>query len=488
MKEFVNFFSNPLVLGILFLLILRIYYAWMQRKLAAVEEESEQLEKQKEIAYNFLEKAGNILLSGDQLEERLEEIGSFIAEALGADSGAIFLRHDENYVKARAIFGEGIFPPLIQTIDKVFTSKKFIKEKILSDVVPIREARLIGHVLQTGQSQVITDGTNDPRIPRSANELIEIKSLLIAPLRVNEKILGVCVLVNKRSGESFSNYDQSLFENLVNYAALMLDLLYLTHEVREKQNLQQEIQLANEVQQLLLPQNLFPLEGYDLYAYNKPAKELGGDYYEVLELGNNKIGVAIADVSGKGVAAALVMATLRSFIKVEAPRFVDKPKELVEHLNHLLFKDTKEDMFITLAYGVLDTETGVFKFARAGHEQISIFSPGNSMPKEYCPKGMAMGIVSPDSFHLEESSVTLRDEELLFLYTDGVTEAMNKYQDEFGIERVRDVVQANCQKTTKEICGILLEEIEAFTGGISQYDDITLVLIKRDKKKYRGEQ
>lgn len=477
-----DFFSNPVVLGILFLVILRVYYSWMQKKLEAVEEESEQLESQKEIAYNFLEKAGNILLSGEHLEERLEEIGSFIAEALDADSGAIFLRHEDHYVKATAIFGEGIFPPLIQTIDKVFTSKKFIKEKILSDVVPIRDARLIGHVLQTGQSQLITDGSNDPRIPQGASDLIEINSLLIAPLKVNEKIMGVCVLVNKRNGNSFSNYDQSLFENLVNYAALILDLLYLTKEVREKQSLQHEIQLANEVQQLLLPKDIFDIEGYDLYAYNKPAKDLGGDYYELLDFGNNMIGVAIADVSGKGVAAALVMATLRSFIKVEAPRFTSSPRDLVEHLNHLLYKDIKEDMFITLTYGVLNTKTGELKIVRAGHEQISVFNPDVNYPREYCPKGMALGIVSPDYFQLEEITISLKEGELLFLYTDGVTEAMNKYQDEFGMDRVRQKIQEHSRKSGKEICTQLLGEIEKFTGGIAQYDDITLVLVKKIKK------
>lgn len=467
------------LIAILTLIIIRLLYLYMQKKLDILAEENNSLERQKELAFNFLDKSGTVLLSGEKLEKRLDEIGNFIIQALNADSGAIFLRYKEDYVKAMSILGEGIFPPLIQTIDKVFTHKKYIKEKLLRDIVPIRDAKIIGHVLQTGQAQTISDASRDPRIPQAAAEFVEIKSMMVAPLKVNERIMGVCVVVNKCDGDKFNAYEQSLFENLVNYAALILDLIYMSQEIQVKQRLQQEMSTANDVQKLLLPKDLPQVEGYDFFGFNSPAKELGGDYYDFIDLGDGKIGVAIADVSGKGVAAALVMATLRGFLRLKAPAMVDDPVALMKDLNDLMYKDTKENMFITMTYGVLDTRNHLFRAVRAGHEQIFVFSPKKEKADRYVPRGMALGIVEPDFFQAEEVSIHLDSSDVIVLYTDGVTEAMDKHSNEYGLERFEEKVQEVCGTSTQTIFSEVDNDLKKFTQGLPQNDDITTVLIKK---------
>jgi len=461
------------------LVVFRIFYRYMQGRVDQLTEQKNNMIHQKELAFNFLGKAGTVLLSQEDLEKQLEIMGNFIVEALNADSGAIFLRHQENYVKAVSIFGAGIFPPLIQTIDKVFTQKKYIKEKLLRDIVPIEEARVIGHVLSSGQLLNISDANKDPRIPQAALEFVEIRNIMLSPLRMSERILGVCAIVNKRDGGQFDHVDETLFQTLVNYAALIIDLMYMSKEIQEKQRMEQEMSTANEVQKLLLPKGHPVVDGYDFHAFNAPARELGGDYYDFVPLDDGKIGIAIADVSGKGVAAALVMATLRSILRQKAPLFQDDLCGLARVLNELTYKDTKENMFITLTYGVLDPVKNVFKAVRAGHEQILVFSPRKDEPNRYIPRGTALGIVDPNFFIIQEVEIPLDSQDTILLYTDGVTEAMDSRSNEYGLERLESTVQKTCRTSAETIFAEITHDLKSFTRDVPQNDDITMVIIKK---------
>ena len=262
----------------------------------------------------------------------------------------------------------------------------------------------------------------------------------------------------------------------------------ITHKFRESQKnladqerLQKEMQVAQEIQQTLLPMDFPDLDGYELSAYYEAAKEVGGDYYDFVEVDKDTLGIAVADVSGKGVPGSLVMAMIRQTLRTES-RGLKDAAEVLSRVNSFVVDDIKKGMFVTVFYLIIDTKTRSLNYASAGHNPMILYRASTKQTYYLNPKGFPIGVQLPekDFFkkYIESDTIKLAKDDILLVYTDGITEAMNSNRELFGEERLQKALHKYGHLDAAEFVEKLKDSIYSFTEGNPQYDDITLVAIK----------
>ena len=262
----------------------------------------------------------------------------------------------------------------------------------------------------------------------------------------------------------------------------------LLQTAAEKKRLEEELRIARVIQMSLLPRGPLDVPGLGITALCVPAREVGGDYYDFFRLAGDRLGVLIADVSGKGTSAALYMAELKGLVLALSQRY-DSPRELLLEVNRIISEHLDSRSFITMTYVVIDVHRRLMTFARAGHTPL-IFLPGPSpavpAAQVLTPNGMVLGLQvdgAPQKFEelLEEQRVDLTAGDVIVLYTDGITEAMNAESDLFGEARLSRIVEEHGHLDSGELRERILREIEAFVGGADQHDDMTMILLKVDR-------
>ena len=242
--------------------------------------------------------------------------------------------------------------------------------------------------------------------------------------------------------------------------------------------LQNELDVASGIQQSILP-TVFPSrDDYQIYANMEPARNVGGDFFDVVRLEGNRVGLAIADVSDKGVPAALFMMSSRTWMK-GAANSSPEPGTVLGEVNALLHEDNETQMFVTVLYAVYDPETGEFTYASGGHDAPLLVHPDGSSELLPLTGGIALGIVSDLAYG--QNSVVLDHGDTLVLYTDGVTEAMNGEGEQFGIERLRKVFSDRAPKDANEAAHKIFEAVNTFADGAAQSDDITCLTLRRSE-------
>jgi serine phosphatase RsbU (regulator of sigma subunit) len=245
-------------------------------------------------------------------------------------------------------------------------------------------------------------------------------------------------------------------------------------EAQERERIEQELRVARLIQQTLLPKSLPGLPGYHVAAYYRPAREVGGDFYDFLELEDGRLGLVVGDATGHGVPAALMMANTQSVLRAVAQRGGSEPGGILAEVNEVLLAYIPPSMFVTCFYGLLDPESGRFRYANAGHNLP--YCRQESLAIELRARGMPLGLMPDMSY--EEKEITLKPGESILLYSDGLVEAHDPQREMFGLPRMQGFVGAHPGGTT--LIDSLLDELEQFTGGEwEQEDDITLVTVKR---------
>jgi sigma-B regulation protein RsbU (phosphoserine phosphatase) len=465
--------SNTLTLIIIVLLL---WILILRKRLRYFQQACDTRTKEREAVISFLHKIGERITKTIDLQGSLEIITNFIVEYTHAESGAIFLIHEqEDILKAKVVIG--FFPPLYETVDYVFTKRKSLTDRIMRDKIKVGEG-LIGYVAEKGESLLIADAMNDPRISKSALDFVPIETLMLSPLKIKDKVLGVLALVNKRDGHNFTPEDLSLLQSLSDQAAVTVDIVKLYDQLAVQQRIEQELRLARDFQSLLLPKKCPTIPGLDMAAFNEPALEVGGDYYDFLWVDENHLGVVIADVSGKGIPGALVMSMVRSILRAESRNNLS-PSAVLKVVNEYVRQDTKVNVFITMTYAILDIRTKSLCFARAGHEPLITFLRNQEDPRIYAPEGIALGLVEEDIFKItREKEINLANGDLVVLYTDGVVEAMNQTSQEYGQTRLLDVIGKSRNGKAEGVIEAIMTDIKNFTRDIPQNDDITIIAFK----------
>jgi serine phosphatase RsbU (regulator of sigma subunit)/anti-sigma regulatory factor (Ser/Thr protein kinase)/tetratricopeptide (TPR) repeat protein len=267
--------------------------------------------------------------------------------------------------------------------------------------------------------------------------------------------------------QAFSDITLKLRESQVNLA--------------EQERLQKEMQVAQEIQQTLLPGEFPEIEGYGLSSYYAAAKEVGGDYYDFVEVDKDTLGIVVADVSGKGVPGSLVMTMIRTALRTEA-RGIKDAAEVLARVNEFVVNDMKKGMFVTLFYVIIDSKKRRLNYASAGHNPMILYRASRNKTYYLNPHGFPIGISLPDKnlFRntIESDTLSLNEGDILLIYTDGVTEAMNSRRHLYGEERFLNVIREHGNMAAEDFVSKLHEDLLSFTEGTAQSDDITLVAIK----------
>jgi len=243
----------------------------------------------------------------------------------------------------------------------------------------------------------------------------------------------------------------------------------------EKERLERELELARELQQSILPREFPHLAGFSFAARSRPARQVGGDFYDVIPLSRGRVGLVMADVSDKGMAAALYMALTHSLIRAEARRR-SSPRQVLLSTHRLLLEMGLAGMFVTVFYGVLDPEQSTLRYARAGHDCPLLFSPSSGECRSLTADGILLGYVK--RVNLEEAGVELHSGDLLVLYTDGITDANSPAGEFFGVERLRETVCAAGGLSAQGLCDLIFERVGQFQAGAMQHDDMALLVVK----------
>lgn len=261
------------------------------------------------------------------------------------------------------------------------------------------------------------------------------------------------------------------------------DLQTAQEKLIESEKLEQELKIATEIQQALLPKELPRVPGYDFGAHYTSAKEVGGDYYDYIPVmvdGRQKIAVVVADVAGKGVPGAVVMSMTRSILRGQV-YLAKSPSETLKRTNSVLHADIRAGMFVSMFYGLVDIETGETEFSSAGHNTTLVYRAKTGDLEKIDCKGMALGVVDPATFDplIETRKIVLLTGDVLFQYTDGVDEAMNPSNEQFGMDRLYDTIKSGGRMSAQALISSIQERLTAFVAGNAPSDDITMVAVKR---------
>ena len=472
---------SGVMLGV-FLMLLPVYRA--RREALRLEEEKQQVMQERQLVVDFMHHMVEALGEGLTREALLQRMVHAAILCSGALSACLFERTADREMRSVAV--EGLFPPhrpLPSAVrEKLATRARFIEQVLKSETFPDHEG-IVGAVVQTGRGQLIADASADARVVIHEDPALRIRSLIAVPLQFRDTFFGVLAVANSADGEPFTAADFSLMQSLAEQAALALHNAEFLHFQLEKRQMDLDLSLASGIQQMLLPKAAPQIAGLDIDARYAPAQKVSGDFYDLFALPGNRLGVAVADVSGKGIPASLLMAMCRTDLRQIAPRH-DSPAQTLAELNHTLGGDLR-GMFITILYAVIDPGRGEVTLARAGHE-LPLFlrrDPVTGVPSvAYVgSEGMPLGLVPDEIFSavIADQTEPFQPGDGLVLYTDGLTEAPNDEEKEFSNARLADAVRALQARGARELNDGILETVRRFAGSVALRDDLTLVTIKR---------
>jgi len=291
--------------------------------------------------------------------------------------------------------------------------------------------------------------------------------------------IGLMYLGKDKGDFSVDIEEKKYIVNLVHHTLLPIENALLYADLTEKERLKKELEIAHTVQMNLLP-NIKPvIPGFDIFGMCIPATEVGGDYFDFVEIDKNHIGIVIADVSGKGTSASFYMAEIKGMI-ISLSALYHSPKELLKILNNRLYLNSERQVFATMIYGILNTKNGEFVFSRAGHNPVFVKKSGRNSVDIKVPNGIGLGLDDGNIFNniIVEDKGKLRCGDASLLYTDGVTEAMNSLRDEFGEDRLQQILVNYNGSSAEQECNNILQQIKHFTGGFEQNDDMSMIVIR----------
>ncbi|MBC2601482.1 SpoIIE family protein phosphatase [Puniceicoccus vermicola] len=457
---------------------------YFRQNMRLMNEEKQRLEQERTLVLEFMH---NLVEGVGEDSPRVDLYRRIVHAAIlgtGAVSGALFVPDERKKLHSVAI--EGVFPPQRPlppgTEEKLATRAEFIRKTLESEEIAFGEG-VIGQVASEGKEIVVNQPDSDDRVAHHRDPVLRIRALLAVPMYFRKRFLGVVAVANPSDGMGFTDTDVSMVSSLAEQAALAIHNADQVHLQMERQRLDLDLSLAANIQGMLLPNKLPEVKRLELAAMYQTAQQVGGDMYNVIELPLGKIGVAIADVSGKGIAASLLMAICQTALEHLA-RDGKGPAQVLSGMNEEIIDEIRADMFVTMIYAVIDPVEQTVQLARAGHELPVLLSvpSGNSALtcRTISSEGMALGMVPSDIFDavIEEVTVPFHPGDVLALYTDGITERINEDGVEYATSRLMDVVRHEHRKGAEAIQSALLASVESFAGAAAPADDMTLMILK----------
>jgi phosphoserine phosphatase RsbU/P len=461
-----------------------IITAWFQiRRIRRLERSHEEIQVEETLVFDFLHGLGEAFRETIRPQELHRLIVEGATRVLDAHGGALYVTDRTGGKLTPAFISQGC-PPLVDVppdiLQQAAAAPIALESFLRLHTIGAGEG-LIGRVWQTGQSVCLTEFSEAPELAKLRGSAFGSASIMAASLRYGDQDLGVLALAQGPMGQPFSQGDSVVFKSIAEQSAFALYNAIIYSMANEKKRLDHDLEIARDIQRILLPSEAPAINGFQISGLNAPARQVSGDYFDYIQVDEERLGVAIADVSGKGVPASLIMAICRSVLRAEAARN-PSPADVLRKVNRQLYPDIKEDMFISMAYLILNHQRdGGITLARAGHDAPLLYKRQSETVTAVKSPGMVVGIDSGNVFDrlTTDFAVPLERDDCLVLYTDGVTETLNSDGDEFGLQRMMQSVRASATNGAQAIVKKIIEDVRDFTGSVPQNDDITLIAIRK---------
>jgi len=296
------------------------------------------------------------------------------------------------------------------------------------------------------------------------------------PLMVKSELIGVVTSYNKKGERGFNEQDQRLLAIIAGQSAQIIENARLYEEEKALVTMKEQIKLAAQIQQDLLPKSPPHLDGYDIAACSIAAQMVGGDYFDFVRVRDGRWAVCLGDVSGKGLPASLLMATLQATLRGQTA-LDTAVRETISRSNRLIYQSTDPEKFATLFYAILDAPVGSLSFCNAGHEYPMLFKSGGAAPARLVTGGMALGVL--EEFPYEEDVARMDPGDTLIVYSDGIPDAVDEFDQPFGEERLRSCVDEHAGQPAADIMARVVDAVKRHERGGPRIDDLTLIVVKR---------
>jgi sigma-B regulation protein RsbU (phosphoserine phosphatase) len=400
----------------------------------------------------LLYEVGKKLSSTLNINEVLKLILDSLRKVVGFDAGAVFLINNEKG-EVSTVYSEGY-------------------EEAHAEFVQLKLGQgLVGWVAKSGESVIVPDVSKDSRYIKAIDGTM---SEIVAPIKLDNRVIGVLNL-ECRQLSAFDKHSLELIKTFASHAAISIDRANLHGKMLESQRLEEQLSIAREIQLTFIPKKDPSILGYDISGINIPSGEVGGDYFDFIRIIEHQTGIAIADVAGKGIPASLIMAAFRASLIAEI-RNNYAIRMICKKVNSLIYESVERENYVTAVYGVLDSKNDILTFSNCGHNR-PIFLRNDGRVEYLTEGGPALGVV-PDSDY-EERPVYLRSGDLILFYTDGVTEAYNDNNEEFGINRLIETLRMYRKLRSPEILQRVNERVREFASESHIFDDLTMIALKK---------
>lgn len=397
-----------------------------------------------------LNDAAATLITHYPLERLLEVIMEIVFRAVRADRGALMLRREDGELEPRVV-------------------------RVPPGAPPLQISRTVVQQVIGEQQGVLTlDAQTDDRFDAAQSIRIQgVRSVICVPLWNEQNVIGLIYADNQISDRAFSQSDLKLLGLIANMAAVKVENSRLLAQQIEKERMEEQLEVAAQIQRRLLPQRTPDVAGWEVRGLSQSCYEIGGDYYDYLRLPDGRLGLVIADVSGKGVGAALLMAAFQASLRALAGSC--PPEELLGRLNEVMFANSPPAKYVTAFYGELDPATGDFVYVNAGHNPPILVQDGRATALD--ATGPVVGLIAAARFTTGRERIA--PGALLLLYTDGVTECENSAEVEYGFERLESLVTRRGAADLSALADELFDDLARFAAGAPRKDDTTAVLVRR---------
>jgi len=415
-----------------------------------------------EAKYELLKEISNKIRHTLDLDEILNHLLDTLQMVIDYDAAGIFvLSNNVNY--------PGYYFPS-QKIAAL--AKRGFENRPLTEDEMLKSGKgIIGHVIKTGESILINDVLTDPRYVEGRKYT---RSEVTIPVFYNKRVIGA-LDVESDQPNSFENHDIELLNFFADAASIAIEKVILHIQIVENKRTSEQLQIAGEVQAQLLPAAPPNIKGYDIDGICIPTYAIGGDYFDYIKLDDNSTVIVVADVSGDGIPAALIMTSFRTLLRTHAKNYID-PSHFMEVLNKQVKEFARRRDFITVFYGILNTSNDTFTYVNCGHNHPLLLRNDGTLIKLE-EGGPSLNILADATF--ESGKVTLKDDDQIILYTDGVTEIFNGEKVEFGEQRLIDIIRNGKELNPGKMINQIVKSTKEFCKSDFYKDDYTLVIMRK---------
>lgn len=453
------------------------------RKLTEVAREKDEIEVEERRMFGFLHGLGEKLQVDNSPANMHRYIVDGVADVIDAESGILYLL-DGDSKHLIPVYQTEETAPVVPVpseyleLEDSEKARRLYRSFIRSSAATI-DGSLLGESFSSDDSTYIEDMATLPGFEKSKEAFHGGRSFLGVSLVYGQKRVGVLAMT-RAGGSGFSLNDREVFSSVAEQSSFALGSAIIHAEAAEKRRLERELNQASEIQRVLLPDGGPDLTDYEIGAEYQAARIVSGDYYDYLKVDEERFGVAIGDVSGKGIAASLIMAMCRSNLRSRSGDNLS-PSSVLHAVNRSIFPDIKEDMFVSLLYLILERGSNEVTLARAGHEPPILYRQDSGEVELIEPPGLAAGIDEGPVFKrtVKDYRFAMEKGDILVLYTDGVIESEAVDGDEFGTERLCEAIKRYSTSSAEDLVSSIREEVDEFSKGMAQTDDITLIAIEK---------